>query len=365
MIESVIGMFGHKFLVSVIISNYNYADFVGAAINSALDLDWPLIEVIVVDDGSTDKSREVIARFADRVTVIFQRNCGQTSACNAGFARSRGEVVFFLDSDDLLHSSIVRELANVWRSGLSKVQFQMRTIDAEGTPTGSVLPQYHIVPSPDQVRRWVTTAAAYPTPPASGNAYSRSFLEQIFPLDPFLDRFCDTHCLSAAPFLGDVVTIPKPLVSYRIHGRNDGAMRALDINRCVIEVQRALRRFSFSQKIARTVGIDLVDDTIRRSMSLLPYRLASCRLAPKQHPFEGDTKARLLVDAMRGAMTPQGLTLRARLALVVWAFLVALVPLSVAKNLIQWRFVPTMRPKALKSALSVLKITRHQEGREA
>src|SRR6185295_9698205 len=80
-------------LLSVVICNHNYEAFVGQAIDSALGLDWPEVEVIVVDDGSTDGSRRIIDDYADRVTVIHQANAGQWSACNAGFARSRGDVV--------------------------------------------------------------------------------------------------------------------------------------------------------------------------------------------------------------------------------------------------------------------------------
>src|SRR5689334_397670 len=92
-------------LVSVVIPNFNYARYVAQAIESALSLDWPHVEVIVVDDGSTDESREVIERYRERVTIIHQANGGQIAACNAGFARVRGDAVIFLDSDDVLHPS--------------------------------------------------------------------------------------------------------------------------------------------------------------------------------------------------------------------------------------------------------------------
>jgi len=168
--------------VSVIIPNYNYGDYVGAAIQSALNLDWPDVEVIVVDDGSTDHSRAVIAGFGSRLSAILQENAGQLSACNKGFSRSRGEIVIFLDSDDLLAPSLVREVAAVWTPRASKVQVQMQVIDATGEPTGSYFPQYAIVPSPEQVRAWMLATGTYPTPPGSGNVYARWFLARIFPL---------------------------------------------------------------------------------------------------------------------------------------------------------------------------------------
>src|SRR6185436_17643644 len=80
--------------VSVLINNFNYAEFVGAAIQSAV-AQGPGVEVIVVDDGSTDDSREAIEAHSDRVTAIFQENAGQAAAFNTGFAASRGEIVVF------------------------------------------------------------------------------------------------------------------------------------------------------------------------------------------------------------------------------------------------------------------------------
>jgi glycosyltransferase involved in cell wall biosynthesis len=202
--------------LSVIIPNYNYAEFIADAIESALGLDWPALEVIVVDDGSSDNSRAVIERYAGRVIPIFQANAGQAAACNAGFARSRGDVILFLDADDRLDPNLVIELVKVWHAGVSKVQFQMRIIDAEGRPTGAFLPQFGAAPSPEQIRRWALGAAAYPTPPGSGNAYARRLLERLFPLQGG-DTFSDSYCLAAAPYFGDVVTITEPLVSYRVH----------------------------------------------------------------------------------------------------------------------------------------------------
>ncbi len=109
--------------LSVIIPNYNYAEFIADAIESALELDWPDVEIIVVDDGSTDRSRAVIERYAGRVTAIYKANAGQAAACNTGFARSRGDVIVFLDADDRLHPALMLELAKVWHLGVSKVQF--------------------------------------------------------------------------------------------------------------------------------------------------------------------------------------------------------------------------------------------------
>jgi glycosyltransferase involved in cell wall biosynthesis len=90
---------GHP-LVSIVIPNYNYAAYLAEAISSALAQDYPVTEVIVVDDGSKDDSLTVARRFP--VQVVAQRNRGLSAARNAGAERADGEYLVFLDADDTL-----------------------------------------------------------------------------------------------------------------------------------------------------------------------------------------------------------------------------------------------------------------------
>jgi glycosyltransferase involved in cell wall biosynthesis len=344
-------------LVSVVIPNFNYARYVAQAIESALALDWPDVEIIVVDDGSTDDSREVLARYQDRATIVHQENGGQIAACNTGFARSRGNVVVFLDSDDVLHPSVIREAASVWRSGLSKVQFQMRVIDAEGRPTGAFLPQFRVVPTSEDVQQWVMTAASYPTPPGSGNVYSRRYLKKIFPLSGE-DRAADSYCLAAAPHLGDVVTVAKPLVDYRVHGSNDGAMAKLDARRFAHEVKRAQARYRYADSLRGGAYLPKSPAALNRSLTLLPYRLASLKLAPAEHPIPRDSSWKVLRDLTLACCTPQGVSRRARAALCVWSLSVAVAPKPLGGQIALWRFSSGSRPELVKRALRALDVVK-------
>lgn len=90
-------------LISVIIPSYNHADYVCQAVESALVQSYPHLEVIVVDDGSTDDTKERLVPFSNRIRYVHQRNQGLSAARNRGINEAQGEYIAFLDSDDAFH----------------------------------------------------------------------------------------------------------------------------------------------------------------------------------------------------------------------------------------------------------------------
>ncbi len=333
-------------LASVIICNYNYERFVGEAISSALNIDWPNVEVIVVDDGSTDRSRSIIESFASRgIKMIFQANRGQASAAEEGYRISKGEWVLFLDADDTVHPSLLREAKTVMRPGWSSIQFQMRLVDESGRFLGSVFPKYNKNTTPEKIRKSLATTASYPTPPTSGNLLSRDFLEQIFPLQQNMDRWIDSYFLATAPLLGDVLTVCKPLISYRIHGRNDGAQLTLDLARIARDLGRHITRTEYGAKVAQKFGVEVAPDRWRYGFYNLAMRIASLRLAHESHPIHNDAVLSCLRDGLVATCSPQGLTPLRHMAMSFWLVSVAVAPKRIARVLISWRFAPMSRPR--------------------
>src|SRR6478736_5172049 len=97
--------------VSVLIDTYNHEKYIGTAIRSVLqqeELGDTALEIIVVDDGSTDRSEEVIRSFGKLVRYYYKPNGGQASAFNFGIPLCSGEIICFLDGDDWWHPKKVR-----------------------------------------------------------------------------------------------------------------------------------------------------------------------------------------------------------------------------------------------------------------
>jgi glycosyltransferase involved in cell wall biosynthesis len=127
--------------ISVIIPAYNQGHYLGEAIQSVIDQTYPDFELIVVDDGSTDKTAQVACSFLDpRVHYIHQENRGLSAARNTGILRSTGEYLTFLDSDDLFVADKLETLLNAMQRDpeLGFVAGQAVLIDENALPLGKV-----------------------------------------------------------------------------------------------------------------------------------------------------------------------------------------------------------------------------------
>lgn len=209
-------------LVSVVIDNFNYERFLSDAIDSALAQNHAPVEVVCVDDGSTDASRAIIERYGSSVVPVLKANGGQASAFNAGLAASQGEIVIFLDADDVLLPAAAKRAADVLSgSSAVKAHWPLRTIGVDGAPLGGTTPNGSLSDGDlrDSVIRKGPMAQTFP--PTSGNAWRRNFLDRVGPIpeDEFED-IADSYLAALAPLAGSIARIDEPLTCYRIHGEN-------------------------------------------------------------------------------------------------------------------------------------------------
>ena len=208
--------------VSVVVAAYNYADYLGAAIESALGQDVPdgELEVIVVDDGSTDATPEVVASFGDRIRAIRQDNQGLVGATHTGIAAARGEFITFLDADDEWPRDRTRKLVDAMdrhpQAGV--VYGDMEIIDADGRRLHRSFRELTgLEPLTGRVYGRLLAANAV----SAGAMMVRAALKDTFH-PPVADAPLqqDWWIVCRVAEVADVVAIPDVVNRYRHHGSN-------------------------------------------------------------------------------------------------------------------------------------------------
>jgi glycosyltransferase involved in cell wall biosynthesis len=212
----------NELLASIIIDNYNYGRFLSQAIKSALAQTYPNVEIIVVDDGSTDDSRPVIASYDDRIIPVLKANGGQASAFNAGWARCRGEFVCLLDSDDARAPTALAHAVECFADPqVVKMHWLLWVIDEARARTGQIKPGATLAEG-DWRTLFTLESPAHTAPPQSGNIWRRDVLAAGFPLPEavFQTGGADDYLSTLAPLYGQVKRLDEPQGFYRVHARS-------------------------------------------------------------------------------------------------------------------------------------------------
>jgi glycosyltransferase involved in cell wall biosynthesis len=214
-------------LVSIVIPTYNREDLVAAAIDSALAQTHPRCEVVVVDDGSTDGTGDVLRRYAGRIVAIRQDNKGLAGARNAGFRASSGTLVGFLDSDDLWEPRLVAEAVKLFDAhpSVGAVFLAERDIDVEGRigtkVHGKRTPGLFFTPE-GMIGR--DTGVGCGRPPIA----RRELLEKFGLFDESFRNFADCEMWIRHSFHFEMAILAEPLVLRRVHPGNVSADLAKD-----------------------------------------------------------------------------------------------------------------------------------------
>ncbi len=202
--------------ISVIIPTFEYGRFLGEAIDSALAQTHPPLEVIVVDDGSTDETPRVVASYGNRIRSIRQRNQGLSAARNAGIEAARGDYLAFLDSDDVwMPRKLERQLARFESDpALGLVHCGAETVNREGRTLGIHL---------SGMEGWVAMELLrldreVITTPGSGIMVPRQVAIEVGGFEPGLQPSEDWDFCYRLASRYRVGYVREVLVRYRLHG---------------------------------------------------------------------------------------------------------------------------------------------------
>jgi glycosyltransferase involved in cell wall biosynthesis len=213
-------------LVSILISSYNYASFLGEAIESALAQTYENFEIIICDDGSSDSSREILERYRSRnskIQTIYQPNGGQSLALNAAFRMCAGEVICLLDADDVFLPGKLRRVVAAFAAAPDSgfAVNRMLVVD-QSRKYLAEMPSLYNLPCGWQ---GATLGSNGPQilpgmPPTSGLSLRRSTADTIFPLPAALRAYSDTLIQVVTPLVTSIAAIDEAMSEYRVHEAN-------------------------------------------------------------------------------------------------------------------------------------------------
>ena len=341
--------------VSIVINNYNYASFISQAIESAINQTYSRLEIVVVDDCSTDDSRQIIASYGNLIVpVLHQTNGKQGAAFNSGFEASQGDLVLFLDADDYLYPHAVEDIVERWRPGLAKVHYRLDVVDADGNLRGFSYPQGNDLDR-GNLRQSVLTLGTYVGVPTSGNALSRKALKQIMPIPPEFNTTSDDYLSVLVPLYGEVAAVDTALGAYRIHTSNQWAMSEIASDRFHRFIRHDLQRCQLIQNHGRQLGCAVPDDLYMRFFGRAWSRLASLKFEPQTHPVKDDRAVVLAYQGIRSLWVYSQYGWKKCMAFSAWFLWVGLMPRPLAKPAIVWLFDRQSRPKWAKQIVAVFK----------
>jgi glycosyltransferase involved in cell wall biosynthesis len=219
-------------LVSILINNYNYGRFLKEAIDSALNQTYPNIEVIVVDDGSTDGSQAIIEGYGDRIIAVLKQNGGQASAFNAGFAASCGKIICFLDADDTFKPEKVSKMVYIFQED-TETGWCFHTLEYSKTESEELNKKYSKIQEKNQAslsgkydlrqdlrRGQLKNKLSFGGTATSGICFRRSLLKKILPMPEEIRITSDDYIKYVAIGLSPGFILLQDLAEQRIHGEN-------------------------------------------------------------------------------------------------------------------------------------------------
>lgn len=343
-------------LVSIIIDNYNYARFLAKAIESSIGQTYSPVEVIVVDDGSTDNSRSVIETFSDKVIPIYKENGKQASALNAGFEASNGEIIIFLDSDDYLFEEAVDNIITSFQTDIGKVHYRLEVVDENNNSLGYFIPSVGMELTSGDVRSRLIGTSSYVSSPMSGNAYRRETIAPIFPIPSEYSSTADDYLMISTPFYaGGIASIDEPIGAYRVHDSNQWALTEISASRFRRFVNHDLQNFALLKRRAGENKLIVPDDIERRSLGRIWSRMASLRLEPELHPVESDRIHVLTWWGMTALWKYSNHNFQKKIIYTIFFLIVGGMPRPISRLGITWLYAPHLRPKLIDTTINKMR----------
>ena len=250
-------------LVTVLVNTYNHERFIAQALRSVLEQNFPAnnVQIIVVDDGSTDSTPEIVSDFTPTIQYIRKPNGGQVSAFHAGIAEARGQIVAFLDGDDWWSKDKLSKVVGAFErdSEIAAIGHGYFEVNQDGSPRSVVTPEIECrldFTTADSARFAANLRVFGGT---SRMAMRKSILDLTLPVPeglPFFDNFVFTQAIA----ISGAILLPEPLCYYRIHAGNLYASESADEKQ--LRRRYVLQRGLLESLPDRLIGLGVPKETV-------------------------------------------------------------------------------------------------------
>jgi glycosyltransferase involved in cell wall biosynthesis len=245
-------------LVTALINTFNYGRFLPFAINSVLNQTYPNIEIIVVDDGSTDHTPEILASYKGKIRAVRTENGGQGHAFNVGIPLARGELIMLLDADDEWMPTKVERMVELAakRPKAAMLYHRFQNIDKNGHDFGE--PQPATLNDGDYRAKYLRSGGSWWSPITSVLVLRPELVKPMLPIPTYAHREgADTVITDYCVVSHEIGALPETLTRRRLHGsnlyaagRDDRSFRSEEIRES--DVRRIeWRMFSLRQVLER------------------------------------------------------------------------------------------------------------------
>ena len=238
-------------LISIVIPTFNQAEFLEETVKSVLEQNYRRFELIVVNDGSTDRTSDILRKYSNYIQQIDQQNKGQAAALNAGWKLSRGKLLGYISSDDILENSALEVLVSAWKKNPDAVVIypDYKIINR----TGRII---KIVRTPDYKESLLRRDLICPIGP--GALFDRDIFDRRGGWDVRLRQIPDVEFWFRASELGQFIRVKESLARSRIHSgsttyREMSFRRSIEII-SVVERNTRLYRTPTDLNLARSIA---------------------------------------------------------------------------------------------------------------
>jgi glycosyltransferase involved in cell wall biosynthesis len=284
-------------LVSVLIDTYNHERYIEQAIVSVLNQDFPAeeMEIVVVDDGSTDRTPEIVRKFEPRVRLIRKANGGQASAFNVGIAETKGEIVVFLDGDDWWAREKLKAVVEAFEKnpGIAAVGHGYFEVIDKDQPKQMDVPEKSCLLNLSNPEAARTAEIGRSFLGTSRLAVRREALQKIGPIPDELFFCADTPILTLVLALGGALILDQPLCYYRIHSGNLFALRGTDKAklRRILEIRKFLQAHIPKRLAELGVPQEIIDAHVESDAIQLERLLLQFEAGQRWRTFETEKRS--------------------------------------------------------------------------